>query len=357
MNFKNKTAAVVMSAVMLAGLAGCSDTTWIAKMGDEKPLSAGVYILNQLDSYYEAQAAYDKANPPAEGEAADEKAKEPDILKEQVEGVTGAQFIQDKAQNLIREHYAVRELAKEKGIELSLEDMDMIRQNNEMIWQYSGAFYEENGVSKDSAEETMKTYFLRNELFLKMYGEGGEKEVPAAELEAHYNDTKVRVRYIPFSLMEEGLPMSPEKIAEVEKTATAYLDRAKAGESMTVLINEYRKSTAEEGAVVEDLPEGGADSVLDKTAESALARELAEAPLNEVRMFRDGENEIYIGMRVDTMANPADFESAKSAMLQELKLEEFDAFIAERAKAIEVVFNNAAIKRYTPSKLKMDAGA
>ena len=46
---KKRIGALLLGALMAASLAGCgSDTSWVAKSGDSV-MSAGVYILAQMD--------------------------------------------------------------------------------------------------------------------------------------------------------------------------------------------------------------------------------------------------------------------------------------------------------------------
>lgn len=359
MNLKQRAAALAMAAVTTVSLAACGeDTTWAAKMGEET-MPAGVYILNQIDAYYSLQDEVDKqkAQTAEEEGAQTESEKEINYLKEQIDGKSGSQYVTDKARAFVNEYYAVNKLFEEKGLSLSEQDRAVLQQNREMAWQYSGSFYEKNGVAQSSLDMLTENYYKRQMLFTSIYGEGGEKAVPDAELEALYTEQNVRVRYITFPLTKDGAAMTEAEAAEVEKVANSYLERAQKGENLTALINEYRKSTAAEGAEVEDLAEGAGDIVLSKENTSLVARELATAPLNELKLFHDPTAAYYVGMRVETMFDRNDFEMSKSGLLHELKQEEFDAWLFEQASGLSVTYNEAAISRYTPEKLKFDFGA
>lgn len=352
MNGKSRIAAVLLAGAAAASFASCgADTTWAAKNGEDI-MPAGVYIVGEIDSYYDAEERFAELNPDMEVSAdAADRAKV--VLKGDIDGKTGAQYITDLAMERARNYFAAQALCRERGIELTEADAASIRRNNDTVWSYTGTFYERNGVSRESLEKMAQNYMKQNLLLQNLYGEGGEREISDADYEAHYRSTRTRVRYIPFSLLntETGEALSEEDAQKVRDEANAYLGRAKDAAEMAKLLIEHE--TAVNGEAPENTAPGAYDMLLteDSTSPSqAFVDEMRAAPEGEARLIENG-NTLYVAMRVDPMSDRDALDSLKSTMLREIAQDEFDAWLAEQGNALSVTFNDAALGRYTPSKI------
>lgn len=372
MNGKQRAAALVLSAAMATSLAACgSDTSWAASYA-ETTMPAGVYILNQIDGYYDAQDALKEAGIAWETSMTGDELKK-FVLKNEVEGRPAADYISERAAQYTRSYFAVNKLAAERGIALSAEDEAGLQNSLEQLWLYSGTFYTQNGISKDSVLLMTRNYLTQTRLFESIYGEGGEQSPSEEEYKNYYLENRVRVRYLPLTFSSS---LSEEEKTALEEKANGYFERAQKGESLTVLIEEYQNelyeealkaaeeasssssessSPAEEAEPAEriTITEGEYDLILtrDSSAPSkTLTDEMFGAAEGEVKLVRD-EQAIYIAMRVDPMFSQEDYESLKPSLLQEMKEEEFEQWLAEQGNTLEIVYNEAALKRFTPSKL------
>lgn len=352
MNAVKGAAAILAAAMLAASLAACgTDTGWVAKSGEDT-MPAGVYILSEVDSYYTAQPEWVKTLGDSSTVPQDEAGKARQFMRADVGGITGAQKIKEEADKQTKRYFATEKLFRDRGLSLTEETENAVAQNNNMIWQYNGAFYEQNGISKNSVDLSTRNYTKRNELMTDLYAADGERPFTDEDYENYFRETRRRIRYIPFYLTDDnGAALSEEEEKKVEEEAGAYLERANKGEDFSALLAEYQK--AQTGTDLPDTTPGAYDALVTKDSTSpseVMIGEMFDAPENEARLVRD-TGVILLCMRVDTLFNRDDFESSKAAILKEVKQDDFDAWLDEQAAALEITYNDAALKRYTPEKL------
>ena len=347
MKCKTRAAALLMSAAMVFSLAACGADTSRGAEHEGNKMSAGVYILSEIDAYYDA---LDKAP--------DGVTSPKDVMKAQIDGKTGSQFITERAVEYVKQFYTIEKLFNEKGLTFSEDTEQNIVKNTDYLWEYSQEFYERNGISKQAVSTLNQNLYKSDMLFFDLYGEGGERTVGDSEIEDYYVSTRARVRYIPFAFFDQSkMEMLPdEEKAKVEEKANSYFERAKAGEDMNDLIAEYETEQNGGTAPHEHTP-GMHDAIIKETSlspSSDFVKEMFSAPIGEVKLFSDSTS-YYVAVKVDPLADDrSDFEGNHAKLLQEMKKDEFDEYLLEQSKDVQVTFNDAAIKRYTPEKLKFD---
>lgn len=350
-----KFLSVALAALCVVGLSGCSgaDTRWVARVNEDET-SAGEYILHQMEGYYEVQDRY-LENLPEEEAGTTGSPKQKDVMATDMDGKSASDYITEKARQMIQEYYFVAQECEAQGIGLTEQDMALLAQNNEMVWSYMGDFYEKNKVGTTSTGKLALYYYMRDLLMTDRYSEGGELAISDEELKTLYQEQKARVRYMHFPILDVTKSQEEQPDPEaVKATAQSYFDRLKAGESVITLANEYTKATAVEGTTPTEVTEDNVDRVISRTEEDPLSKELGSATLGEPVMVFDEVNGYYVGVRLDILEDTADFEGNRRSLIASLKQEEFDAWIKESAASVAVEFNQAAIDRYKPSKLKMN---
>lgn len=374
MNGKKRVLALITSAAAALSLTACGSSTGWAARSEQVSMPAGVYILNQIDAYYDAQEALKEAG--VEWDSASTKPNDVKklVLKNQINGQPAETFITQKTEEYVRAYFAAEKLAADRGITLSEEDEAAVKNNVDFIWQYSEEFYTQNGISRDSVSLMTRNYLLQNQLFNALYGEEGERAVSEEEYQNHYTESRIRVRYLPISLSSA---LSDEEKAALEEKANGYLERVQKGESLTDIIQEYQDElydeaqkaageNAEEGSSSQSEPaerptitEGEYDLILTKDSSSpskALTDEMFAAPQGEARLVKDNYA-LYIAVRVDPMFSTEDYEALKPTLLREMKEEEFNQWLAEQGSALNITYNEDALRRFTPQKLNFKTSA
>ena len=182
MKFSAKVLAVLMALILT--LAGCSggDTSWVAQAGEET-ITPGVYLVQLMMGYNEASS---------------QKPTTEDIMKETIDGLPAAQYITDYAKNECAKLLVVHQEFAKRGLELTADDTEQANSYTEYLYQLGENFYQANGVAKESVQYINDTTMMSLAVFNSIYGEGGEKEVPRAELEKAMAEQYTRSQYILF---------------------------------------------------------------------------------------------------------------------------------------------------------------
>ena len=182
-NIGKKISALALSAVLACAASGCTfgPGKWSYKT-DVSEISAGSWIYNTYQSYNEAMNKIQEANKDNE----DFDAQLIDFKKEKIEDKVAIDWIFDDAKDKCISLLTVEKLAQDKNLVI---DESQMKMTGDMYLQYyynasdeSKAFYERLGVSEDSFSESVTRYgFIYQELFEKIYGKDGEKELAKAK--------------------------------------------------------------------------------------------------------------------------------------------------------------------------------
>ena len=266
MSFKNciykKVIAAATALTMVFAAAGCGESTsWIAKYNDQT-VNAGVYIYYQTQAMSEATSKLKKIN--ADLDLTDTKL----VKTLTLENVDVTTWVNNKAQEQVKLFIAVNQKFDELGFSLTDEKKSEIEQMFEYYWEYSSAEFEKNGIGKDSFRELVELDHKKNKLFEHYYGEGGEKEVSDAEINAFLEGNYSRVKMIKLHLTDgkdEDLDDAGKK--KIKEMAEDYKKRAIAGENFDDLIDEYNEYR--EKLVAEANP--SEETETDETAETTVA--------------------------------------------------------------------------------------
>ena len=192
----NKMTKRAMAAVLCGALAltacSCSNTAGTALTIDGTEIPAGVYICYQMDALGQAQTVLTEEQPDL-----DMSAEDFDIKAHTIEGVKAEEWIKNKTVELCRNYVAANKAFDEYGLSLEAHEKDEIKNTvnaageEEIIYaQYIygydtiGEYYESLGVGKSSYEKIQTLFYKQQAVFEHLYGEGGELEVPAEEINA-----------------------------------------------------------------------------------------------------------------------------------------------------------------------------
>ena len=330
-------------ALVLAFAAGCSqqDTSWVAQSGEDT-LPVGVYMVELMMGY---------------NDAAGQLAGSTDILKETIDGTPAAQYIADFAKAECAKLLAIRKEFADRGLTLTEEDTQQAVSYTDYLYGMGETFYNANGVAKESVQYINDTTMMSLELFNSIYGEGGEKAVPRADLEKEFAGRYTRSQYVYFPKVDlaTGLPLSDEEIAASKEKAESYYKRAQAGEKMPDLYYEVAKEQNPE-TVGEKLEDSQYDIYLENNAgyfPPVFESTVTSAADNEVKMVED-EYYFYLIKKLPTLeGDPETIQGYLDGVLQSLKYDEYMETLTGWGQGMDIRYNNAALAAYTPAKLKM----
>ncbi len=398
--FKRIAAAVCAIAVAVS-VAGCADIT---KMGtvEDKEINAGVYL-------WFINAAMDDAQTEVDNQLSDmgtsaSKIENFSYFDYNVQEKPFAQFVEEKAIELVKQHVAIEKKAEELGLSLTAEEKNVIKENAKDLWKteityygYStgvtyGENYEKAGISRQSYTQVQLVNFLRNKLFDKYYEENGITPTDQKDIDVYFKDNYGRFEIIQVALKDaKGEAIDTEQgKADKLKQAEGYLDRLLKGEEYDTVFHDYEKYLEEQEKLakeeeeknnsnassttssktesseieVDDTTSSGSsdeeeedhdhDFLLNKADTSpseAFIKWAFELKENEGKIYKDS-TVYYVVVRRPIEERKDWQEEYRSDLLHEMKDGEFNEKLNEFAKDYKVDFSQSALDAYKPDKIK-----
>ena len=376
-----KLTAVSLTVAMLAAFSGCGDQSWSYKT-DDVSLSAGTYIYNLLNGYYEA---YDKVDTPDEAE---------DILKEEVTDSdddttkTVEQFALDTADEETTKMIAVEELFKKYNLELDEGDYETYKGYTSQVWSSMKQTLEDYGISEKSFEYCYAEYSVKsNQVFEYLYGKDGEKYVTDDELIKYYKDKYTGYAYFSLSMTDyddEGnaVPKSDDEIKKAGEAFTAYADLInKDKKDYKDVVLQYTEDYSltndptysgsydkEESNIAEDvaasldkLKEGQAEFVQSGEGEDAIYYLVYKPVTDDIIDFLADEDDDSADTVETTDTASAETEIydlktgySRSSLLEEMKSDDFADYLKNYASGIGVEKNPAVVDKFKPKLFVKD---
>ena len=365
-NITKKISALALSAVLAVSATGCTIGTgkWSYKTNVSE-ISAGSWIYRTYESYNEALSKIQEAN---EGNS-DFDIQLVDITKQKVEDKNAVDWIFDDAKDKCISLLNIEKLAKDNGVVI---DETQIQTTGDMYIQYyySGseeatAFYEKLGVSKESFAECNTRYnYIYQDLFKKLYGKDGTKEVSDEDVKKYYKENYISYYYIPYSLKTTDEDNNVVDIdGETKEKAIANFNKYRN------MINNDKKTTADieeeykKDFEAESVP-SSKDTVLIKNfdEDENISDELRKAIKDNKEkqatvttiddklylIYKDSISELSekIKYSEDAGEDETDYIS-KDNIIYTMKKDDYDNYLDEEKKNLKYETNDASIKKYS----------
>ena len=365
-NIGKKISALALSAVLACSAASCTfgPGKWSYKTNISE-ISAGSWIYNTYQSYNEAVNKIQEANK--DNEEFDVQLI--DITKEKIEDKNAVDWIFDEAKDKCISLLTAEKLAKDKSVVIDEEQLKMTA-DMYVQYYYKGSeqmteFYEKLGVSEDSFAECVTRYnYIYQELFEKLYGKDGEKEVSDEDVKKYYSENVIPYYYIAYQLKttdEEGNSVDID--GETKETAITNFNKYRN------MMNNDKKTTDEieeeykKDFGVESVPSSSANAYKDDFDEdTTLSDELKKAirenkggqavvtTLNDVLYLIHTDNMNEITKKIKYQEDAAEDETDyldKLSIVYKMKQDEFDKYLEGEKKNLKYETNDACISAYT----------
>lgn len=350
-----KLAAWLLMVTLLFTATACgSKTSWAYKQGNDV-MAAGQYINYQINGLEEFLA---EVEIPEDATPRSFK----DVLKYQLDGKTGEDWVNDFAQRQAFLSYGVKAEFQRLGLEVPFAEEESLRHQAEQAWENEKSIYEANGISFNSFYAQAMDLTRRDHLFAALYEEGGEREVAQEEIKEIFLQDFAKADVIQMSIFSEETEEVP---GEFKKQAIAlgeeYLQRIKEGETPEEIMYEYNLANASEEQKDQiEMPEQG--SLSHVTSESTkyvfeyygmadLAEQILATKGGEPVLY-EGETALYIIVPRSLEDDSEYLEYYETTILFDLKHDEFEETLLDVANGLDIEVNEAALKRYKPSNLK-----
>lgn len=346
MKLFKKALALIMVMVMALSLAACGDNSWVYKHGDTT-ITSGVYLAYLMDSYSEI-AASEELDP--------EKSLFSQILEDGTKVEDKMISITDD--NIKKILYSKAGLEK-LGVELNDEYFTDVDVQTEFYWGYFSDMYTNNGVGKESFMEYNRLTSLVQAYFEKIYGEGGEKEIPTQELLDYYGENYYAFKVIAATLVTEDTAEEGADIetlnAAVKARIDGYVDELNNGADYeTVLAKENEASGTEVSTETLTDPTIAHHDTLHTNYNEEFATQLETLGVGEAAAVTVGNSYIaLLKCELEVDAEATGFTENKTGVMSYLKSEEYGDWLTNQIGSFEVTVNNSAVKFYSPKKLVM----
>ena len=192
-----KLAATVVAAAAAVSCVGCGNQALAYPLTiDGVKIKAGIYIYYSYQAYTEATSTIQKQN-------SDLDTTDEEVVKAQtIDGKDAETWIKDRTMEYCKEFVAIQKDFDAKGLELTTEQTNQVKNYISSAWDSSGETFEKNGIAESSVQDIFLSTYKEQELFQHYYGADGEKGVTEDELKEYYEDNDARVRYITFDLKD-----------------------------------------------------------------------------------------------------------------------------------------------------------
>lgn len=220
-NLKKVCSAVLCAAMLLCVCTGCS-TPSVAMTVDGVDYSTGEYLANLYNNFYGVYQSnylylYEQYGL---GDPWDQSFSY--TAGSTTQAMDTAAYIKQLTQDAIIRQRAVSKLMEQYGVTLSEETL---AEADEALQSISESELLALGFNKENYRKWFIAATYNEEaLFNGIYGKGGEKEVPEADIRAYFDENYLVYKSIETSLVDsEGEALSEEEIAKVRAKLESYL--------------------------------------------------------------------------------------------------------------------------------------
>ncbi|MGN0456009.1 MAG: hypothetical protein ACI4F2_04045 [Acutalibacteraceae bacterium] len=369
---KKAVAAALAAGMLITAATGCADTSWSYK-DDKITLPIGTYIYYLTGAYsYAQQQAQSAVEVTTDAEGATQPTEAADVMSAKIKDpddkeVTGREYMLNTAEQSSKTLIYTLEKFDELGLKLTDAEQTQIDTLASQGWTYSGESYEKLGVSESSYKLAYAEFSTKYEaVFKAIYNKGGEKEVSDDELKKYYTTEYVDYSYLPINLYKTAEKtdeasdsasstteaLSEDEIKKIQSTFDGYKDQLNKGEKTFDEIDKaFMKDQSLDASTAVSATE-----ILDNSAAPAdIVKELKELKDKQAKVITVGEGNtavMYLIYRGDINAKTSnlDDENTRYSVLTNMKKDEYNDYMEEQAKKLELQTNEAALNRYTPEE-------
>ncbi len=369
-NFKRFT-ALLLAVLMLAVFAGCHGKDEVAATAGETSFTSAFYMCALINADMEARTKVDEAKAAEKKEDTTSSAssttstvEETDYFAEKIEDKTYSQWVKDTALATLKRFAYLEAKVKELKLEIDKEEIANYEYYAEYYWSSYGyqSLFEPNGVALATYKKYMAYSAYEDAYFDHLYGEGGEKEIAAADIKAYLKDNYVITNALQGSLAD----LKEAEATELKDKFSKYETRLKNGEAFKKVYNEYNNvkeedntssttSTTDEPKPLDELAQ-----IIGKEGTSYASdyyETVKAMAVGEVKQYtpESDKNTLLLFKKGDIMADPYYLEEMDDTIRYDMKFKEFDKDVDAAAAKQELTTVAYAINRFKVEKIAYPA--
>ena len=349
MNIFKKIVAAALVCLMALTVIGCHPKDEIAVTIDGHEYTSAYYMCALINAYMEGQQeVYNNLSEEV-------TSTDIDYLSKKIGEKSFSDWVKDRAIESLKEISIYKSLCRDNKLELTDEDRANTEYYASFYWSSYGysELFEPNGVSQATFTNYMLDGSYEALYFEHLYGKGGEKEIPATDIE-----TKLYSDFLIANLLEVTFSDETErektaiknKFAEYEKNLK---NGKKTFEEIYVEYNELENHSHEEA---EDGPKDPHASVVgakDTGYEHDYYDKIKEMKTGEIKLIeKDDDAGLLLVVKQDIKADSYYLENMDMTIRQLLKYEEYSEDMTKQAEKLEAEINKYAVNQFKVKNIK-----
>lgn len=370
-----KVLAMCLVVILVLSFAGCHQKNEVAVKAGDDTFTSAFYMCALINADMAARTKIDEAKA-AEKESTTSSATSSttstttDYFAEKIDGKSFETYVKDAALETLRRFIYVKRMCDEKKLTISEQEKNNSFTMTEYYWNYYGyaSLFEANGVSLDTYKQYTLYGLYEEKYFSSIYGEGGDKAVSETDIKnfLYSNYAIADILSAPISSKTDS-----EK-ALVQTDFEKYKDRLEKGETFEKIYKEYNNikednTTSTTSSAVSSTTSGSEENKAltpkdsyaqvvgnEETTYSSKQYETIKAmKTGEVKFVKDDEGGYYyLFVKGDITTDPYYLENLKSAVLNDMKFEEFDAAVKAETAKVELTTVAFAINQFKVKNIK-----
>jgi len=224
--------AVALALVMVLSMAACTihEKNEIAVTIDGEDYTTAYYMCALLNAKSEGMGLVSE-----EDLTEDEKSgkKEIDYFSKKIEDKKFSEWVEDRAIEIIKENAVYKKLIMGAKIKITDEQKADIQNAADITWygdasgQYPASYeyFEMNGVSKKTFDQFRMDSAYYEIYFTHLYGEGGEKEIPAKEVMKEIKENYILAQILPSAYEEDDTDSQKKAKKKLLKANADYISK------------------------------------------------------------------------------------------------------------------------------------
>lgn len=361
---KNIIAAVIVF-VLAFSVTGCHKKDEVAVTVNGFEYTSAYYMCALINAYNEGKGE-------VQTDLGDDFNSKTDFFKQKLDGKKFDVWVKDRAIDILEEIGTYQKLCKDAKIELSDDQKNAAANIVFYTWYYYGyaQLFEPNGVSFDTYSKFTTDTYYANLYFEHLYGEGGEKEIASADVEAKLYKEFLIADLIDVTFSDE----TADEKTKIKTKLDGYIADLKAGKKTFEEVyndyNEVKDETEEEHDHDHDHEEAeGEDTTeeelkpLDEHAQVIGAKdtgydhdyydEISKMATDEIKLIEKAKGEGYIlVIKKDIKADPYYRDNMDITVRHLLKDDEFNKDMAKLFKNAKTDISSYAVDRFKVKKIK-----
>ena len=353
MKIVKRIIALVMVAILSLSLVGClHKKNEIAVTIGDMEFTSAYYMCALVNANMEGQQkVYSSLT-------ADQQKEEIDYYSKKIDKKNFVDWVEDRAIEILKDIASYKSLCAKNEITLSDELKAEAEQNVITMWDYYGqsAYYEPNGVSRDTYAKFTEDSYYSEAYFQALYGKGGTKEL--GEDQVANEITKNYVLLDKLSIIYETDATAEEKTAAKEKLEE-YAAQIKSGKATFIQVYQaHNEMSVEEIASIAEDEDGPVNTYATVSGAEGTSFEDSKFKTYEKYEFdvpQVVENSSQTGYELvikrDIKADPYFMDYLDSFARHTLADEEFEKEIEKNTKKLEAEINTYATKQFKVKKI------